>query len=51
MDGIALLTASDRKDLFEETARKRDTTSAVIEKDFWVCLILQKLFTSEVLAG
>ncbi|MCK4505849.1 MAG: nucleotidyl transferase AbiEii/AbiGii toxin family protein [Candidatus Aegiribacteria sp.] len=51
MDGIALLPAGDRNDLFEETARKRDTTSAVIEKDFWVCLVLQKLFTSELLAG
>ena len=51
MDGIALLPTGDRKDLFEETARKRDTTSAVLEKDFWSCFVLQKLFTSEVLAG
>lgn len=45
MDDIARLPIADRTDLFTETARQRGLTPAIIEKDFWVCWTLKRLFT------
>ncbi|WP_437186505.1 nucleotidyl transferase AbiEii/AbiGii toxin family protein [Planctomicrobium sp. SH668] len=45
MDDIARLPIADRTDLFAETARQRGLTPAIIEKDFWVCWTLKRLFT------
>lgn len=45
MDDIARLPIADRTDLFTETARQRGLTPAIIEKDFWVCWSLKRLFT------
>lgn len=45
MDNIACLPLTDRADLFAEVARKRGVTPAIIEKDFWVCWTLKRLFT------
>ncbi len=36
-----------RQEVFRETSRKMGIHEAIIEKDFWVCLILRMLFSSE----
>ena len=46
MDKTALMSGRDRSELFEAAAAKRGLHPAVMEKDFWVCWILQKLFAS-----
>lgn len=45
MDNIARLPADDRADLFVASGRNRGLASAMIEKDFWVCWTLKRLFT------
>jgi hypothetical protein len=45
MDDVARLPAADRGDLFAEAAHRRGLTAAIIEKDFWVCWTLKRLFT------
>lgn len=48
MDDIARLAAKDRADLFGTTATRRgDMLSALVEKDFWVCWTLKRVFTLE----
>jgi hypothetical protein len=44
MDKVALLPASDRAALFGETAAARGLADNIIEKDFWVCWTLKRLF-------
>lgn len=44
MDKIVSLSKNDRQDLFSETAARRGMTSAIVEKDFWVCWVLLKIF-------
>ena len=34
----------DRRDVFESTARRLDTLPGHVEKDFWVCLVLDTLY-------
>jgi len=45
MDKVASLRADERRDLFRESAARRGMSPAIIEKDFWVCWVLKKLFT------
>lgn len=45
MDDVARLPLADRTDLFSEVARRRGLTLAIIEKDFWVCWTLKRLFS------
>jgi len=45
MDDIARLPAADRADLFVVTGTGRGLTTEMIEKDFWVCWTLKRLFT------
>jgi hypothetical protein len=45
MDDIARLPTADRADLFVVTGTGRGLTSEMIEKDFWVCWTLKRLFT------
>lgn len=46
MDDVARWPAPDRTDLFTATANQRtDMNVAVVEKDFWVCWALRRLFT------
>lgn len=45
MDDVARLPAADRADLFVVTGTGRGLTSQMIEKDFWVCWTLRRLFT------
>ncbi len=49
MNKIANLSDNDRRDLFRETASKMHTTNAIVEKDFWVVWVLDKLFKEEKL--
>ncbi len=51
MDRVANLPARDRRDLFLETAARRSINAAVVEKDFWVCWVLQHLFADRVLGN
>lgn len=44
MDKVALLPAGDRAALFGETAAGRGVADTIIEKDFWVCWSLRRLF-------
>jgi hypothetical protein len=44
MDRVARLSAKDRHDLFNEASARRGLEAAVIEKDFWVCWTLKRLF-------
>lgn len=50
MDRIARLSAAERNALFSETAADMGTTPAVIEKDFWVTWVLDRLFRNPELA-
>jgi hypothetical protein len=45
MDDVARLPIVDRADLFVAAARRRSLTAAIIEKDFWVCWTLKRIFT------
>ncbi len=44
MDTVALLPADDRAALFGETGAGRGVANTIIEKDFWVCWTLKRLF-------
>ncbi len=44
MDKVALLPATDRAALFGETGAGRGVANTIIEKDFWVCWTLKRLF-------
>ena len=46
MDDMARWSPADRADLFTAVANERgDMIAAIVEKDFWVCWILRRLFT------
>ncbi len=45
MDEVARLSAENRADLFRAAAAKRGLPEAILEKDFWVCWVLKRLFT------
>jgi hypothetical protein len=51
MDKVAQLSPADRRDLFEAAAARRGLHPAVVEKDFWVCWSLRRLFRIPGLAG
>jgi hypothetical protein len=51
MDRIATGPATDRRDLFSETASRLGMNPAIVEKDFWVCWILKHLFAEPTLKG
>jgi hypothetical protein len=44
MESVALLSSAERGELFSETAARKGMTPAVVEKDFWVCWTLGRLF-------
>ena len=47
MDRVAGLSAAERGELFRQSAARRGLRDAIIEKDFWVCWVLKKLFTDD----
>lgn len=51
MNGIARMPAEERAEVFAETADRKQLAEALIEKDFWVCWMLQQLFSTDALAG
>lgn len=50
MDTIAKQPNDARKELFKETASQLNLTDIIIEKDFWVCWTLKRLYTCPELA-
>lgn len=45
MDDVARMDPGDRRDLFTEAAARRGSiTAEIMEKDFWVCWTLKRLF-------
>lgn len=46
-----MLKDNERKEIFESSASVRGWNPAIIEKDFWVCWTLQKLFSSSLLGN
>jgi hypothetical protein len=49
MNNVARLSQEERNQVFSETAARMGTTPAIVEKDFWVCFVLEKIFMSEKL--
>lgn len=47
MNEIAKSSAARRAEIFGETAARRLLPEAVVEKDFWVCWMLQQVFSLE----
>jgi hypothetical protein len=45
VDSVARLAAPDRESLFQASAAELGLTPAIIEKDFWVCWMLKRVFT------
>ncbi len=45
MDDVARSSAQDRAELFNEAAAQRGVAPAIVEKDFWVCWSLKRLFS------
>ena len=50
MDKVARLSEKERSALFSESAAEKGTTPAVVEKDFWVTWVLERLFQEPELA-
>lgn len=45
---VANLSAEERAELFTDAADKMSVHAGIVEKDFWVCLVLHMLFTSSL---
>jgi predicted nucleotidyltransferase component of viral defense system len=45
MDTAARLSAEERAVLFNETGAARGFANAIVQKDFWVCWTLKRLFS------
>lgn len=50
MDKVARFSAAQHRELFSEAAARLDMTPAVVEKDFWVTWVLDRLFATPELA-
>lgn len=50
MRKVARLAEAQRRELFAEAAARLGTTPAVVEKDFWVTWVLDRLFSDPALA-
>lgn len=51
MNTIAQQSRAERQALFAETANRMSVADTIAEKDFWVCWVLQQLFTLEAFRG
>ena len=47
MNKVALASSKNRKELFSATAQKMHIKPSIVEKDFWVVWVLDKIFTDE----
>ncbi len=43
-ESFLVLPGQDKRDVFEAAASRHDTLPSYIEKDFWVCLVLELLY-------
>ena len=50
MDKFARQPETERKDLLQEAANQMDLANIILEKDFWVCWTLKRLFTNSDIA-
>src|ERR1700679_1987525 len=50
MDKFFTLPDADKREAFEETGIKQAIPSAIVEKDFWVCWTLKRIFEHAQLA-
>ena len=50
MESVALFTPAQRRELFFETAARKRMTPSIVEKDFWVCWTLGRLFANSTLS-
>lgn len=50
MDKFATKPEQERRDILQEAASRRDLAEIIVEKDFWVCWTLKRLFSSPVLS-
>lgn len=50
MDNFARQPDDERKALLQEATKRRDSTEIILEKDFWVCWTLKRLFSNPTLA-
>lgn len=50
MDKFATKPDEERRDILQETASRRDLAEIIIEKDFWVCWTLKRLFINPSLS-
>ena len=50
MDKFFTLPNADKKEAFEETGIRQAIPSVIVEKDFWVCWTLQRIFENTQLA-
>lgn len=44
MDAVLQLSQQQRVELFEQTSQQTGVDAVIVEKDFWVCWMLQELF-------
>lgn len=51
MDAVARWKPRDRSDLFNEVGTTLGLANAIVEKDFWVCWTLKRLFAGEIQHG
>lgn len=50
MEQVARFSTMQRRELFSEAAARLGMTPAVVEKDFWVTWVLDRLFATPTLA-
>lgn len=50
MNKITQLEIHDREELFSEAAYKMAVHPSIVEKDYWVVWILEKIFSDEALS-
>jgi len=51
LNSIARLPGDARAQLFAETAARKGIADAIVEKDFWVCWMLEQVFSIDALEG
>ncbi len=50
MNQVARLSRPNRRDLFHETAARMELDPVIVEKDFWVCWLLMRIFSNQKLS-
>ena len=50
MEKVALLSDVERRELFQETAVRKAMSAAIVEKDFWVCWALKRIYQDTALS-